>query len=122
MSVEIYGGYYKKAKVGTDIGVFDHIIDIAKSLDPFVRKIVDNDVIECQKKLGRTGIEVDCEQEYQLTCNIRFVVGKHNNDQRFIIFFDRFNKEDAYSFDINYPFAHFLHLFHDFMIKDGYRN
>lgn len=120
MSVEILGGYYKKAKSGTDSSIFDHIIDIAKSLDPFVRKIVDNDVIECQQKLNGIGIEVDCEHEYQLTCNIRFLVGKHNNDQRFIIFFDKFDKEDVYSFDINYPLAHFLYLFNDYMINGGY--
>lgn len=122
MSVEVLGGYYKKAKVGTDISIFDHIIDIAKSLDPFVRKISDNDVIKHQQKLGRIDIEVDCEHHYQLTCNIMFIVGKHNNDQRFIILFDRFNKEDGYSFDINYPLAHFLYLFNNFMIKNRYRN
>ena len=120
MSVEVLGGYYKKAKIGTDSNIFDHIIDIAKSLDPFVRKIVDNDTIENRQKFGGVNIEVDCEHEYQLMCNIRFAVGKHNNDQRFMIFFDRFDKEDAYSFDINYPLAHFMYLLNDFMKKDGY--
>ena len=68
MSVEVLGGYYKKAKIGTDSNIFDHIIDIAKSLDPFVRKIVDYDTIENQQRFGGVNIEVDCEHEYQLMC------------------------------------------------------